>query len=66
MGQLVSILERKCPSSLEKKGTDELEINVDAIDGSTFQKVNELIISALPKNASIPIEELSKKKKQRV
>lgn len=48
LGQVVHVLERECPGSLEKMNSDELEIDLDTIDAKTFELVEALVFECLP------------------
>ena len=48
LGQVVHMLDEKCPVGVEKTSADELEINIDALDGASFQAVHNYIKSVLP------------------
>ena len=49
LNEIVSILDSQCPACLQKvDGTDELEINLDVIDGRTFQQISKVVANCLP------------------
>lgn len=52
LGQVIHLLDEKCPTALEKTSADELDIVVDAIDGGAFQAVYKFIKSVMPKDTS--------------
>mmetsp|Transcript_14221 Transcript_14221/g.18494 ORF Transcript_14221/g.18494 Transcript_14221/m.18494 type:complete len:216 (-) Transcript_14221:143-790(-) len=49
LGEVITKLDQMCPSALEKtEGKDEIQVNIDAIDGKTFHKLNDIVKAYLP------------------
>lgn len=45
LGKIVQVIAEDCGDALDKTISDEVEVNVDAIDGATFKKIDALIKS---------------------
>ena len=43
LGKIVQAIAEDCGDALDKTVSDEVEVNVDAIDGATFKKIDALI-----------------------
>ena len=43
LGKVVQRIDERCEAAIDKKSTDELEINIDAIDADTFRSVDALV-----------------------
>lgn len=49
---MVQILDDNCPKAIEKTSTDEIEVNIDAIDTKTFRTVEQFVLECLPQGAA--------------
>jgi len=62
LGRILQQLDEKCVRALDKSNPNEIELNIDAIDGETFRSLEEFVKDCLSKKASSDAAKAKKRK----
>ena len=61
LGKILQQVDEKCAGALDKSDPNEIELNIDVIDGATFRALEEFVKDCLSKKAS---SEAARKKRK--